>query len=273
MVIRNVANVVEVDVDIVHNHANVKDKAKCIQQPAFLYDGVESGEDTIVSSLSSIPPQARIKVLFFSGRKDSYLTIRKLVKMRDDPSSPLHLILLTTFDVDSRIIAHQEIPIDTVLRQATHLGIPLLAIPLRRGSGESYVERIDRGLDAIHQRVQDVKEFTLSFGDLHLDHIREWRDQELSKYQLEYPLWKVPYEDLMRDLEASGISVRVSAVTKDGVSEGMYFTRKMWKDVRVRTYLLGMDGFGEEGEFHSVAEVWTASREQALGCGVVVGMN
>eukprot|EP00985_Skeletonema_marinoi_P002797 scaffold1152_cov174-Skeletonema_marinoi.AAC.1 len=28
---------------------------------------------------------------------------------------------------------------------------------------------------------------------------------------------------------------------------------------------MGIDGFGEEGEFHSVAEVWTTSKEQALG--------
>ena len=96
-----------------------------------------------------------------------------------------------------------------------------------------------------------------------MDHIKEWRDKELSKYDLEYPLWNVPYEDLMNDLEASGVTVRLSAVTKDGVKEGMIFTRKMWKDV----VQLGMDGFGEEGEFHSVAEVWTVTREQALGWG------
>ena len=28
---------------------------------------------------------------------------------------------------------------------------------------------------------------------------------------------------------------------------------------------LGLDGFGESGEFHSLAEVWSVSREQALG--------
>ena len=245
-----------------YNHANVKDKTKRIQQPAFLYEGTDPEDDSVFAPLSSIPPRSHIKVLFFSGGKDSYLTIRKLVKERQ-ASSPFHLILLTTFDADSRVIAHQEMPIDAVLRQAQHLGIPLLAIPLRRGSGEEYVDRIEKGLDAIRQRVPDMQQMTLAFGDLHLDHIREWRDKEFPAHTLEYPLWKVPYEDLMQDLEMSGVSVVLSAVTvtEGGFKEGMTFTRKFWKDVEQ----LGLDGFGEAGEFHSIAEVWGVSREQALG--------
>jgi len=246
-----------------YNHVNVKNKAMQIQQPAFLYEGTDddSGEDAMFAPLASIPPQSHVKVMFFSGGKDSFLAIRRLVKERQ-ASSPFHLILLTTFDAKSRIIAHQEVPIDTVLRQAQHLELPLLAIPLHRGSGESYLKRIEKGVDAIRRRVPDMQRMTLVFGDLHLDHIRDWRDEEMGKhYELEYPLWQVPYGDLMNDLEASGIQVVLSAVTKEGLEEGQHFTRELWKDA-VR---LGMDGFGEEGEFHSVAEVWTSSREQALG--------
>ena len=240
---------------------NVKDKANHIQQPAFLYEGTDcSGGSLTFPPLSSIPAQAHIKVLFFSGGKDSFLAIRRLVKERQ-ASSPFHLILLTTFDADSRIIAHQEVPIDTVVRQAEHLQIPLLGIPLRRGSGEAYLDRIERGVDVIRQRVPDMQKVTLVFGDLHLDHIREWRDKEMSEYELEYPLWKVPYEELMKDLEASGVPVRLSAVTVEGLKEGMLFTRLCYNNV----VKLGYDGFGENGEFHSVAEVWSAPKEQALG--------
>ena len=41
----------------------------------------------------------------------------------------------------------------------------------------------------------------------------------------------------------------------------MHFTRELYNDV-IR---LNHDGFGEAGEFHSIAEVWTVSRAQALG--------
>ena len=246
-----------------YNHENMKDKTKYIQQPAFIYDGETNEKSTIFAPLSLIPPQAHIKVLFFSGGKDSFLAIRKLVKERQTSPPRFHLILLTTFDAESRIIAHQEIPIDAVLRQGQHLGIPLLAIPLRRGSGETYLSRIERGVDAIHQRVKDIQQLTLVFGDLHLDHIKEWRDKELKQYSLEYPLWKVPYVDLIQDLEDSEVSVVLSAVTVDNdmLKIGMPFTRKLMEDLSD----MGFDAFGENGEFHSLAQVWTVSREKALG--------
>ena len=99
------------------------------------------------------------------------------------------------------------------------------------------------------------------FGDLHLEHIRQWREKELSKYSLEYPLWNVPYNELIDDLESSGVNVVVSATNQNGIGVGTTFSRTVWQDATK----MGIDGFGEEGEFHSVAEVWTASKEQALG--------
>jgi hypothetical protein len=102
-------------------------------------------------------------------------------------------------------------------------------------------------------------------GDLHLDHKQEWRKLELAyRYRLEYSLWKVPYEDLLADLEESGISVKLTAVTVEGfLKPGMRFTRKLYSDV-VRS---NMDGLGDKGRFHSIAAVWifTVPRAQALG--------
>ena len=119
-----------------------------IQQPAFLYEGTANPDgDTFISSVSSIPPNSHIKVLFFSGGKDSYLTIRKLVKQRlqCNETDNFHLILLTTYDFETKVIAHQDVHIDTVCRQARHLEIPLLGIPLHRQSGEEYLSRIEKG--------------------------------------------------------------------------------------------------------------------------------
>lgn len=250
-----------------YNHINVKDKSKKIQQPAFLYEGCYDNLDkrnAAFSPISNIPICSDVKVLFFSGGKDSFLTIRKLVRqykaIQKEENRAFHLILLTTFDNESRIIAHQEIHIDTVIKQASHLEIPLLAIPLCRASGESYVSRMEKGLDAIRSRITGVK-LTLVFGDLHLDHIRDWREKELSAYPLEFPLWKTPYVDLIDDLEESQVPVVLSAVTRDGVEEGVVFTR----DFMNKTIEMGLDGFGENGEFHSVAEVWNVSKDQALG--------
>ena len=246
-----------------YNHVNLKDKSM-IQQPAFLYEGTDNANgDAFISSLSSIPPNSHIKVLFFSGGKDSYLAIRKLVKQRlqSNGTDPFHIILLTTYDFETKVIAHQDVNIDTVCRQARHLEIPLLGIPLHRSSGEEYLSRIEKGLDAVRSAIPNIQQLTLVFGDLHLQHIRQWREKELGNYALEYPLWNAPYSELIADLEASGVRVVVSASSQDGIGVGTTFTRKLWQDAMK----MGIDGFGEEGEFHSAAEVWTASREQALG--------
>lgn len=239
-----------------YNHVNLKDKSR-IQQPAFLYEGTEG------TFLSSIPPESHVKVLFFSGGKDSFLAIRKIVKQRgqNNGTDPFHLILLTTYDFDSRVIAHQDVHIDTVCRQAHHLEIPLLGVPLHRSSGEQYISRIEKGLDVLRSCIPKIVQLTLVFGDLHLQHIREWRERELSKYRLEYPLWNVPYNELVDDLEASGIRVVVSASNKESVVVGTTFSRSLLEDA----VKMEIDAFGEEGEFHSVAEVWTVSKEQALG--------
>jgi len=139
-----------------------------------------------------------------------------------------------------------------------------LGIPLRRGSGETYFERIRLGLDVIEttfgQRVD-----TLVFGDLHLNHIKEWRDKTFvdCPLQLEYPLWKVDYGRLMDDLEASQVPCIISGSSVESIPVGTPFTRELYDKCQREEE--GLDGFGEQGEFHSLAKVWEVSRETALG--------
>eukprot|EP00913_Durusdinium_trenchii_P026038 g24429.t1 len=110
--------------------------------------------------------------------------------------SAVGIVLLTTFDAPSRIIAHQDISIDMVQRQAKHLGLTLLGIPMHRASSESYVSRVTKGLELLRQQF-GPKVKSLVFGDLHLEHIKTWREAELGKlgYSLEFPLWHSSYKD------------------------------------------------------------------------------
>jgi diphthamide synthase (EF-2-diphthine--ammonia ligase) len=171
---------------------------------------------------------------------------------------------LTTFDATSRVIAHQEVSIDEVIKQASHLNITLLGVPLRCGSGETYFDRVHKGLQAVKAAIPlDSRISTLVFGDLHLSHIKEWRDNVLSKldYALEYPLWKVPYSNLLEDLEDSKVPCQVSGSSREEVIVGSFFNRKLYSQLLE----VGIDGFGEEGEFHSLARVFDVPRQVALG--------
>lgn len=241
-----------------YSHENIKhDRASKIQQPAILYRQQDP------SNIFSIDTNKNVKVLFFSGGKDSFLTIRALVHSYQE-EAPFGLVLLTTFDATTRIIAHQDIAIDQVVRQASHLDITLLGIPLRRGSGETYTERLRGGLKVIEDSVPPSSHIlSLVFGDLHLSHVKEWRDDILPQLncKLEYPLWKIPYSNLMDDLEASQVPCQVSGSTRDEVKVGTVFDRKFYQEI-LKT---DIDGFGESGEFHSLAKVWEVPRSVALG--------
>ena len=69
-------------------------------------------------------------------------------------------------------------------------------------------------------------------------------------------LWQAPYESLMRDLEASGTPCRVCAQTGGAVAVGDLFSAQF-----VSLLPPGVDAFGENGEFHTLAEVWAASSD------------
>jgi ABC-type Fe3+-hydroxamate transport system substrate-binding protein/diphthamide synthase (EF-2-diphthine--ammonia ligase) len=251
-----------------YGHENLKDKVGKIQQPAILTDESDA--------LALLSPQrhSHSKVIFFSGGKDSFLAIRAVVKQaqelaRSSPSpakgEPFGLILLTTFDATSRMIAHQEMPVATAVRQAQHLGLMLVGVPMHRASSESYVDRVRRALDLLEGK-RGIRVSALVFGDLHLAHVVEWRKQnmpQLGPYRLEFPLYLESYESLLHDLHDSGIQCVVTASTVDAsvVQEGDTYNN----DLRRRLADASMDVFGENGEFHTEAQVWTVPRNRALG--------
>lgn len=219
-----------------------------------------------------------VDVLFWSGGKDSFLALRQLVRQSADRES---VLLLTTYDAHSRTVAHQNVPVDTIVRQAIAMRMPLLGVPLdgsiredengattstaSRDGGTSrsptqgdYLSYIQRAL--LHVRNSGTSIRRLVFGDLHLDHIRQWRDSSLSMegIKLFYPLWKVPYSNLGEDLLRSGVTARVCAVDATVSKDAAALIRigeVYGEELRARLPST-IDAFGENGEFHTVVEVW-----------------
>ena len=226
-----------------YSHENVPLDKRCarIKAPAVLcgsFDAVDAATHGI-------------DVLLWSGGKDSFLAARALCK---EHSSKTRLVLLTTFDGTNRQVAHQEISIDVICRQAETLGLPLIGCPLWPYS--PYVRSIT---DALHliKSLAPVPVRRVCTGDLHLEHIAQWRAEHLGPAvaamgaHLYNPLWKVPYDRLASDLEASGTPCRVCAVSIDDVHVGELFDESFRSRLSPDT-----DAFGENGEFHTIAEVW-----------------
>ncbi|GKY94668.1 hypothetical protein MPSEU_000432200 [Mayamaea pseudoterrestris] len=237
-----------------YSHVNVRDKASKIQQPAMIY----AGDDDGVLSLK----HGNVRVLFFSGGKDSFLALRALARqaMAND-GSPFGVCLLTTFDASSRVVAHQDIHMSVVERQARHLGVALVGVPMHRASSEGYVERVRKGLDVLEANIgNEISAFV--FGDLHLEHIVTWRKENLGSlgYELQSPLLNVNYDTLAEDLERSGVPCIISSSTIDGVSVGDSYNQEL----RDKLTLANVDLFGENGEFHTEARVWEMEKDKAL---------
>ena len=202
------------------------------------------------------PGPEPVDVLFWSGGKDSLLAYRALLREAARP-----VALLTTFDAASRTIAHQELQVELVIRQAEHLQVPLLGVPLHPGL--TYEARIAEAVASIPAIARFV------FGDLHLEHIREWRTgafRELAEScgaSLHFPIWQVPYQVLMADLEASGIVCEVSAVT-DAALGALVPGQRFDREAMMRLPD-GVDRFGENGEFHTLAKVWRVATSRPAG--------
>ncbi len=162
---------------------------------------VSSHQLTFMSEQIRIRNDDKCEVLFWSGGKDSFLTLRKRAKQL---CSTENIVLLTTFDTMTRVVAHQEVPLSCIVKQAKHLNLDLMGVPLHPGI--EYSKQIAAGLAAIKGKPR-----VLLFGDLHLMHIRQWREDNLSStrvplynkseegddgseesvLELAYPLWKV----------------------------------------------------------------------------------
>lgn len=188
-------------------------------------------------------------VVFWSGGKDSYLTYRYLLK--EPAASERDVVFLTTFDGLTRVVAHQEVHFVRIQEQSTHLRVPLLAVPLF--TGIDYIDRITASLEYLSKRYEIKR---LVFGDLHLEHIRQWRETSFAPLlkrlglELHFPIWHRSYEELMRELIDSGVSVEITAANfgelRTSVQVGDSFDHDFVKSLPDE-----VDGFGENGEFHT----------------------
>jgi len=185
-------------------------------------------------------------ILFWSGGKDSLLALRYLQDESDgDP------VLLTTFDDESGRVPHQNIPIETIRRQALDLGLILYTIPLSYpASNKEYLNTLANHLDQFPFGVR-----RLVFGDLHLQDIREWREEQFGAmgYDLHFPIWQKPYGELLGRLEHDNVSIRISAVMdefSDQIQPGSEFNRRFTNSLPEE-----VDKMGENGEFHTEVTV------------------
>eukprot|EP00729_Bicosta_minor_P020239 gene20239-34419_t len=213
-----------------YSHINVKDKASRIQNPALMHTPASGFADNVV-------------VLMWSGGKDSFLALRAMLRPggRLCKVGPSGVVLLTTFDAATRMVAHQDVSAHDIERQARHLDLGLVGVPLHRNAGAEYVQRLKEALDVVRSAGCSID--NLACGDLHLEHIRSW---------------------------PSGVTCFITAVTEPRLCQaGIKVGAEYGRSLAAAATQMSADAFGEKGEFHTLAAVWEVTRERALGTAAV----
>jgi diphthamide synthase (EF-2-diphthine--ammonia ligase) len=195
--------------------------------------------------MTSSKQKPKRDLLFWSGGKDSFLAL--LYYMDSENREP---ILLTTYDDESDIVPHQNIPVGSIRQQALALELPLFTVPLSYpASNERYLETVRSSIEQLPFRIDRI-----IFGDLHLSDIRRWREEQFHAmgFKTLFPIWNKPYDELFDRLEQEGLSITISAVDekfRDVVAVGTPFSREFAESLPPE-----IDQMGENGEFHT--RVW-----------------
>jgi len=185
------------------------------------------------------------KILFtWSGGKDSVLALVELLK--DTEYDIVALVTTITADYD-RVSMHG---VRRVLleQQVNSLGFPLEEVFL---SKDTSLEGYGLKMCQMLEKYQDAGVSTVVFGDIFLEDVRKYREDNLLKIGMKalFPLWKQDTSDLAKGFIAKGFKAIITCVDStvlDTSFAGRFFDRRFLSDLPS-----SVDLCGENGEFHS----------------------
>jgi diphthamide synthase (EF-2-diphthine--ammonia ligase) len=132
--------------------------------------------------------------------------------------------------------------------QAASAGLPVWIVPLPWPcSNEIYEQRMAEVCRrAVGERVDAV-----AFGDLFLEDVRAYREKNLAPTGLEplFPLWKIPTDQLAREMIAGGLRARISCVDTEKLPAS--FAGREFDEELLHDFPPGIDPCAERGEFHT----------------------
>jgi len=135
-------------------------------------------------------------------------------------------------------------------RQAAAAGIPLWKVPLPHPcSNEHYEEAMTKLLE----RARRAEVRAMAFGDLFLEEIRRYREEQLSGTGVEpvFPLWERPTRELAREMVDAGLGARLTCI--DPKQMPRHFVGREFDHDLLNELPQAVDPCGERGEFHTFA--------------------
>lgn len=182
-------------------------------------------------------------VMFWSGGKDSAFALYKI--LRENKYRVAYL--LTTVNENFKRISMHGVREDLLDEQARSIGIPLLKMYVREASNAEY----EKNMEIILVKLKAEGINKVLFGDIFLEDLKKYRDDNLSKLGMEgiYPLWKKDTGKLINEFIDSGfktITCCVNDACFDESGAGKEVNREF-----IAALPENIDPCGENGEFHT----------------------
>ncbi len=204
-------------------------------------------EDDHRSPKTPVAEEPTPVVMSWSGGKDSALALHELTR---DPRYEV-VAIMTSLSDEFRRISHHGVREELLEAQADAIGLPLIKIYLPSGkntpcTNEVYEEIMSQAMDDLKSRGV----FTVGFGDLFLEDLRAWREQNLAKAGMSgvFPIWKRNTQRLAREIIEMGFKAFLSCV-EGKIGPG--FAGRPYDERLLQDLPEGTDPCGEYGEFHS----------------------
>ena len=156
--------------------------------------------------------------------------------------------LLSTVTSDYERISMHGVRRELLEKQVEATGYPLEKVFITaNGDNAQYEARMREVLE----RYRDEGVRKVAFGDLFLEEVRKYREDNLLKVDMEaiFPLWGRPTGELARGFIDAGFKAVITCVDSqllDGGFVGRDFDSEFLADLPT-----GVDPCGENGEFHS----------------------
>ncbi len=182
-------------------------------------------------------------LLSWSGGKDSVVSLFEL----KSPEFKLQGLVTNVDESSNRCKAHQ-VRMELIEAQALSLEMPLIKVSLSEGAPNTEFET--KLSDALKPAKKKGLE-GIAFGDLHLEDLRKYREEALSKMELKavFPVWKWSSEEVLKVFLGLGYKGIVVAV--DTKKLPLAFVGRPYDREFVNSLPSSVDPCGENGEFHT----------------------
>lgn len=180
----------------------------------------------------------------FSGGKDSAIALHEIRR------AEMYVVkeLLTTVTIPYDRVTMHGVRRALVRQQAEAIGIPITEVAVPPSSSNAIYER-EMGYAFARLQIQGIRR--VAFGDIFLEDLRVYREEQLAACKLEcvFPIWKRDTTELAHQFVNDGFKAIVACVNPAVLDAS--FAGRPFDEAFLAALPPEVDPCGENGEFHT----------------------